>query len=99
MKLSMMDTMTDEFGQLDLSRSHMGSGMSQRNLAKRLVSALQREGERMQKNIFHLDEIKQIGRMAQIPGEKMFDLISSLNNQGFLIKKSGKVYQMLSLDG
>jgi len=99
MKLSLVDTMTDEFGNFDLNRSHMGSGMSQRNAGKRLISALQREGHRMSKNTFHLDEIKNIARMAQIPLEKLVDLISSLNNQGFLIKKSSKVYQMLSLEG
>jgi len=99
MKLSLVDTMMDEFGNLDLNRSHMGSGMSQRNVAKRLVSALQSEGERMSKNVFHYDEIKNIARMAKIPGEKLFDVISSLNNQGIIIKKSAKIYQLLSLDG
>eukprot|EP00088_Acartia_fossae_P071254 TRINITY_DN9747_c0_g1_i5.p1 TRINITY_DN9747_c0_g1~~TRINITY_DN9747_c0_g1_i5.p1 ORF type:complete len:360 (-),score=68.71 TRINITY_DN9747_c0_g1_i5:7-984(-) len=99
MKLSLADTMTDEFGNFDLNRSHMGSGMSQRNAAKRLISALQREGHRMSKNTFHLDEIRNIAKMSQIPVEKMFDLISSLNNQGFLIKKSSKIYQLMSLEG
>lgn len=47
--------------------------MSQRNVAKRLVSALQSGGgERMSKNVFHYDEIKNIARMAKIPGEKLF---------------------------
>ncbi len=36
-------------GLLDLNRSHMGSGMSQRNAAKRLISALQRQGKSLQK--------------------------------------------------
>jgi len=53
----------------------------------------------MSKNVFHYDEIKNIARMAKIPGEKLFDVISSLNNQGIIIKKSAKIYQLLSLDG
>jgi len=99
MKSSMVDTFSDQIGVLDFSRSQMGSGMSSRGAAKKFVQALQRQAERLQKNVFTVDEMKTIANMANIsvPGSFM-DFVFSLNNQGFLIKKSPKIYQLLSVD-
>ncbi|KAJ3610313.1 hypothetical protein NHX12_022406 [Muraenolepis orangiensis] len=63
MKHSLADTYSDGLGILDFQRSQLGSGMSQRSVAKRLV--LDFEG-----------------------------LISSLNEQGFLLKRGAKLYQL-----
>jgi len=99
MKSSMVDTFSDQIGVLDFSRSQMGSGMSSRGAAKKFIQALQRQADRLQKNVFTVDEMKTIANMVNIsvPGSFM-DFVFSLNNQGFLIKKSPKIYQLLTAD-
>jgi hypothetical protein len=42
--------------------------------------------------------MRQVAQMLGLQQDKLFDLIASLNNQGFLIKKSAKLYQLMSLD-
>ena len=77
----------------------MGSGMSSRGAAKKFIQILNRQSEIQQKNLFTLDEMKTICTMANISVSGSFaDFIASLNNQGFLIKKSTKLYQLLSSD-
>jgi len=68
-----------------------------KNKAKRLVSTLQTLSVQQCKNIFTVDEIKQIGRALGMSGE-MDNLISSLNNEGLLLHKGGRIYQLQSAD-
>ena len=42
--------------------------------------------------------MRQVAQMLSLSQDKLFDLIASLNNQGYLIKKSNKTYQLMSLD-
>ena len=99
MKWCMVDTFSDNIGLLDFSRSQMGSGMSSRGAAKKFVQVLQRQAEVQQKNMFTVDELKSLATAAKIAVSGSFaDFIASLNNQGFLIKKSQKLYQLLSAD-
>ena len=99
MKSCMVDTFSDNIGVLDFSRSQMGSGMSSRGAAKKFVQVLQRQAEVQQKNMFTVDEMKSLATAAKIAVSGSFaDFITSLNNQGFLIKKSPKLYQLLSAD-
>ena len=77
----------------------MGSGMSSRGAAKKFVQILQRQADVQKKNQFTVDEMKTLATMANISVAGSFaDFIASLNNQGFLIKKSQKTYQLLSAD-
>ena len=99
MKWCMVDTFSDNIGLPDFSRSQMGSGMSSRGAAKKFVQVLQRQAEVQQKNMFTVDELKSLATAAKIAVSGSFaDFIASLNNQGFLIKKSQKLYQLLSAD-
>jgi len=98
MKSCMVDTFSDQIGILDFSRSQMGSGMSSRGSAKKFIQALQRQADRLQKNIFTVDEMKTIANMAKISVPNFMDFIFSLNNQGYLIKKTPKIYQLLTAD-
>ena len=99
MKACMVDTFSDHVGVLDFSRSQMGSGMSGRGAAKKFIQVLQRQADVQQKNLFTVDEMKTLATMAgiNVPGA-FSDFILTLNNQGFLIKKSPKLYQLLSAD-
>ena len=99
MKWCMVDTFSDNIGLPDFSLSQMGSGMSSRGAAKKFVQVLQRQAEVQQKNMFTVDELKSLATAAKIAVSGSFaDFIASLNNQGFLIKKSQKLYQLLSAD-
>jgi len=65
--------------------------------AKKLLSTLQRYALQQSKNIFTLDEIRQVAR-ALGAGVGIETLVSSLNHEGFLLHKGGKVYQLQSAD-
>ena len=58
---------------------------------------LQRSAEAQKKSTFTVDEMKSLAAMSKISFSGSFaDFVASLNNQGFLIKKSSKLYQLLS---
>jgi biotin operon repressor len=45
-----------------------------------------------------VEEMRQVAQMLGLQQDKLMDLIESLNNQGYLIKKANKLYQLMSLD-
>ncbi|KAJ9579973.1 hypothetical protein L9F63_004356 [Diploptera punctata] len=98
MKYSMVDTLSDGFGGLDFNRSLNGSGMSSRNQGKRFISALQRRAEVQTRSVFSVDELKEVARQANIDVTDFVGFLSALNNQGYLLKKASKLYQLLTVD-
>ncbi|TRY63121.1 hypothetical protein TCAL_03630 [Tigriopus californicus] len=98
MRASMIDTYSDGEGVLDFSRSLNGSGMSTRGAAKKFVNALQKRANMLRQEIFSVDEMKSIlsGCGAQVAN--FFDFLTSLNTQGYLLKKSAKSYQLLTVE-
>ncbi|KAK2158883.1 hypothetical protein LSH36_162g05033 [Paralvinella palmiformis] len=91
---SMIDTYSDECGLLDFSRSQHGSGMSKKGKVKKLVALLQRESEKTYNSLFTVQEIRQIAQDAKLNIPDFEEFISSLNHQGFLLKKGPRVYQL-----
>ncbi|PSN44603.1 DNA helicase MCM8 [Blattella germanica] len=98
MKYSMVDTLSDGFGCIDFNRSLNGCGMSSRNQGKRFISALQHRADAQSRSIFSVDELKEIAKLARIEVGDFFGFLSALNNQGFLLKKASKLYQLLTVD-
>ncbi|XP_018328891.1 DNA helicase MCM8 [Agrilus planipennis] len=98
MRHSLIETFLDGSGNLDFTRSQFGTGMSSRNLAKRLLSLLQYQADCQCKGTFTIEEIKRLAEDNGINKSKFFDVLSSLNIQGFLIKKSPNSYQLTSAD-
>ncbi len=101
MQASLADTLAtsaDSSSALDFSRSVHGSGTSTRGAAKKFVSALHRYAERNARNVFSVDEMKQVLASCGARVASFFDFLESLNTQGFLIKKSTKTYQLLTVD-
>ena len=98
MRYSMVDTFSDETDTLDFSRALHGSGMSKGSAKKKLVSALQKFAARSTRNTFTLDEIKQVAMEIGFPIEKFSETVASLNDHGFLLKKSSQTYQLLSAE-
>ncbi|XP_053568665.1 DNA helicase MCM8 [Bombina bombina] len=97
MKYSLLGTYSDEFGKLDFNRSQHGSGMSNRSQAKKFVSALNRIAERTYNNLFEFQQLRQIANEVQIQVADFESFIGSLNDQGYLLKKGPRVYQLQTM--
>ncbi|KAM6164744.1 DNA helicase MCM8 isoform 3-T3 [Rhynchocyon petersi] len=97
MKYSMLGTYSDEFGNLDFERSQLGSGMSNRSTAKRFISALNNIAERTYNNLFQFHQLRQIAKELNIQVVDFENFVGSLNDQGFLLKKGPKVYQLQTM--
>ncbi|XP_038960517.1 DNA helicase MCM8 isoform X2 [Rattus norvegicus] len=97
MKHSMLGTYSDEFGNLDFERSQHGSGMSNRSTAKRFISALNSIAERTYNNIFQFHQLRQIAKELNIQVADFENFIGSLNDQGYLLKKGPKIYQLQTM--
>lgn len=98
MKYSMKETYSDEFGLLDFRRSQHGSGMSGRSGPKKFIGVLQRRAEQTYNSLFTVQEMKQLAQEVGIPTMNFENFLSSLNNQGYLLKKGPKVYQLQTVD-
>ncbi|XP_018776607.1 DNA helicase MCM8 isoform X2 [Serinus canaria] len=97
MKYSMLGTYSDEFGKLDFERSQHGSGMSNRSQAKRFVSALSSVAQRTYNNLFDLQQLRRIASELQLRVSDFESFIGSLNDQGYLLKKGSRVYQLQTM--
>uniref|UniRef100_A0A8B9HDN9 DNA helicase MCM8 n=1 Tax=Astyanax mexicanus TaxID=7994 RepID=A0A8B9HDN9_ASTMX len=97
MKHSLADTYSDEFGRLDFDRSQLGSGMSNRSKVKKFVVALNQIAERSHRTLFDLPELRQLAKELQIQVVDFEGFISALNEQGYLLKKGHKKYQLQTI--
>uniref|UniRef100_A0A7N8Y2J0 DNA helicase MCM8 n=1 Tax=Mastacembelus armatus TaxID=205130 RepID=A0A7N8Y2J0_9TELE len=66
MKHSLADTYSDGLGNLDFERSQLGSGMSQRSVAKRLVNALHSHAQRTNQKQFDLQMLRSVADRLNI---------------------------------
>ncbi|KAL4224835.1 DNA replication licensing factor mcm8 [Mactra antiquata] len=98
MKYSMVDTYSDQFGGLDFKRSQHGSGMSSKSKPKKFIAALQRISDQTYNSIFTLPQMQQIAKECGLNIGDFGTFVASLNNQGFLLKKGPKVYQLQTAD-
>ncbi|XP_061829215.1 DNA helicase MCM8 [Nerophis lumbriciformis] len=94
MKHSLVDTYSDGLGNLDFERAQLGAGMSQRGAAKRLVNALHAHAQQTNQTQFDLQTLRSLALRLNIKVVDFEGLISSLNEQGFLLKKGAKLYQL-----
>ncbi|KAK2567403.1 DNA helicase MCM8 [Acropora cervicornis] len=94
MKYSLLDAFSDDLGNLDFQRSQHGSGMSSRAQSKRFVAELSRVSEREYNSLFTVDQMRGIAKDLRLRIRNFEDFVYSLNNQGFLLKKGPRVYQL-----
>uniref|UniRef100_A0A671M3J9 DNA helicase n=1 Tax=Sinocyclocheilus anshuiensis TaxID=1608454 RepID=A0A671M3J9_9TELE len=97
MKHSLADTYSDEFGRLDFNCSQLGSGMSNRSKVKTFVTALNRLAERTNKSMFEFQELRQLAKDLQIQVVDFEGFIGALNEQGYLLKKGHRTYQLQTI--
>ncbi|XP_046886503.1 DNA helicase MCM8 [Hypomesus transpacificus] len=97
MKHSLADTYADGAGGLDLERSQLGAGMSQRGKVKRFVTALQTHAQRCSQTLYDLQQLRSLARDLHIEVVDFEGFICALNEQGYLLKKGPKLYQLQTI--
>lgn len=94
MNYRLLDTFSHDFGNLDFQRSQHGSGKSSRAQSKRFVAELSRISEREYNSLFIVEQMRKIAKDIRLQIRIFDDFVFSLNNQGFLLKKGPRVYQL-----
>lgn len=93
MRDSMLETLTDETGALDLGRS---TGMSRSQDARKFVAALQAESVRCRSALFDKSTLRRVAESIGASGERFETLLETVNYQGFLMKKGGRMWELAS---
>lgn len=91
MRASMVDTLTDETGNLDLGRS---TGMSRSKDARRFINALNSEARRVRNGVFDRRGLKRVAERIGISGERFDRLLETVNHQGYLMMRGGGRWEL-----
>jgi DNA helicase MCM8 len=62
--------------------------------AKRLIRELTRISDQTSNTLFTTQQMREIARRIGVSMDRFDDLISTLNNESYLLKKGGKTYQL-----
>ncbi|CAF3822831.1 unnamed protein product [Adineta steineri] len=98
MRASMIDTFTDENGHLDFSRLQHGSGMSRAAEVKKLMNAIKCVSEKKKSKMFSIVDLKQLATDIKINMTRFDELITKLNDNGYLLRKGTNLYEACLLD-
>jgi DNA helicase MCM8 len=95
MKRSLLDIAMDEFGGVDFTRTIGTGSMSLQKQVRSLVAALSNLSRQRGSSSFTRDEIEEVvvGMKMQVPS--LTDLIETMNQQSYLLKKGPRLYQLL----
>ena len=93
-RFNLVDVYSDEMGCVKTSRSMQGAGLSQRNQVKALIAELTRISELRDSLVFSVNEMREVSDSIGIPALRFEDIIYSLNNQCYLVKKGPLSYQL-----
>ena len=94
MKYSLWESYKDEGGNVDFQRSQMGTGMSKKGEPKRFVAHLSKVAYQNSNNRFSFEELHEIAKEMNLQFTSFQDLLDTLNNQGYLLKKGHRIYQL-----
>jgi DNA helicase MCM8 len=94
MKCSLFEAYEDECGNYDLQRSQLGTGMSKKGEPKRFIASLQQIARETCNTRFTYQQLYQIAKEMNMRVNNFQDFLDSLNNQGYLLKKGNRVYQI-----
>lgn len=76
---SLADTYSDGLGNLDFERSQLGSGMSQRSSAKRLVNALHSHCQKTNQKLFDLQTLRSMAEKINIKVNENSDALLTIS--------------------
>ncbi len=91
MRQSMLETLTDEHGAIDLGRSN---GMSRSKDVRNFLKALDAEANRTRSARFDTSKLRRVAERIGITGERLDRVIESINYQGYMIKKKGGSWEL-----
>ncbi|CBK20375.2 uncharacterized protein [Blastocystis hominis] len=91
MKESLFEVLSDEMGMVDFQRT---TGMSKTKQVKLFVAALTKEAERRSNALFSVREMMEVASRNRIFVEDFMDFVDVLNQQAFILKKGGQMYQV-----
>ncbi|KAJ3299798.1 DNA replication licensing factor mcm8 [Borealophlyctis nickersoniae] len=94
MKFSLWDTYQDELGNLDFQRSQHGSGTSKKGQPKRFIAELHKIAQHTGNSRFTYENLYSISLEMRLRCDAFQDFVDSLNNQGYLLKKGHRIYQL-----
>ncbi|KND03322.1 uncharacterized protein SPPG_02368 [Spizellomyces punctatus DAOM BR117] len=97
MKFSLWDTYQDEMGGLDFDRSQHGTGMSKKGEPKRFVARIHQIAQHSGNNRFTYENLHQVAQEMRLNYDNFQTLIETLNNQGYLLKKGYRIYQLATM--
>lgn len=89
MSESLYDVLTDETGQVDLSRN---SGYSKLKGMKGFIVRLQEMSSSMGKDTFTMDELRRCAESIQM-GDKFDELLNKANHIGYLLRQADRSYK------
>lgn len=92
MRESMIETLSDETGTVDLGRA---SGMSRHKEAKRFIAAVNAEAKRKRTALFDRSSLRGVAERIGIVGERFERVVETVNHQGYLIKKGGRKWELV----
>jgi len=95
MKESMYDMLSDQFGRVDFTRT---SGLSKSKQVTMFMKALHRIAKQKQSSIFTIQELAQIASKMKLGIDNFDGFIEVINQQNYLLQKSGRRYQLQSSD-
>lgn len=93
MRASMIDTYTDENGELDFTRQQHGSGMSRSSDFKKMINAIRTVCEKKKNTLFSTTDLKQLATDIKIKMDRFDELLTKLYDNGFLLRKGAGLYQ------
>jgi hypothetical protein len=114
MKESLYDVFCDELGECDFGRSHgmrcffqetfrsilsLRGSFSKSKISAAFMKALRSEVRREDKTVFSVQELYRVARSQSLQIDDFDSFIDNLNQQGLLLNKGRKNYQVVGVSG
>ncbi|KAA0145875.1 hypothetical protein FNF29_08361 [Cafeteria roenbergensis] len=96
MQRSLLDVAMDAMGTVDFSRSVGAGGMSMQRQVKAVVSALNRVARLRGTDKFSREDFDAVVADLRIQVTSVTDLLETLNQQSYILKKGPRLYQLLT---
>lgn len=98
MQFSLLDAPSDEFSQVDFVQTPSQSKISGRGQINIFINAVKRKSRLQSRVVFMFSELKEIASNSGLNLPDFQHFLSTLNTQGFFLKKGPELYQFLTND-
>ncbi|KAK8791041.1 hypothetical protein WA158_005672 [Blastocystis sp. Blastoise] len=91
MKESLFDVVSDDMGFMNFEKT---TGMSKSKIVKSFIAILTREAQMKGSNLFTIRDLIDIAHKSNLAIDDIHDFVDLLNQQAYLLKKGGQMYQL-----